>query len=93
KLIFNADKKVNNKDYRGHLDQDIRESEDGGNTCSNPEPNVKLTAKNTKDGANKGQVIDGTMLEVFDKSINKHKFLYVFGVSSYLHTVFHERTI
>ncbi|SYV92701.1 Uncharacterised protein, partial [Mycoplasmopsis synoviae] len=33
------------------------------------------------------------MLEVFDKSINKHKLLYVFGVSSYLHTVFHERTI
>ncbi|MFL1059748.1 exo-alpha-sialidase, partial [Mycoplasmopsis synoviae] len=54
---------------------------------------VKISAKNTKDGANKGQVIDGTMLEVFDKSINKHKLLYVFVVSSYLHTVFHERTI
>nr|ACN87964.1 sialidase [Mycoplasmoides gallisepticum] len=93
KLIFNADKRVNNKDDRGHLEQDIRVSEDGGKTWSNPQTIVRISAKNTKDGANKGQVIDGTMLEVFDKSINKHKLLYVFGVSSYLHTVHDEWTI
>ncbi|MFL1058542.1 exo-alpha-sialidase, partial [Mycoplasmopsis synoviae] len=93
KLIFNADKRVNNKNDRGHLEQDMRVSEDGGKTWSNPQTIVKISAKNTKDGANKGEVIEGKMLEVFDKSINKHKLLYVFGVSRYLHTVFHERSI
>ncbi|WP_406614673.1 sialidase family protein [Mycoplasma corogypsi] len=91
-LIFHTDKRLANDEDFSEIDQISRVSKDGGATWSDPQNIIKIVAKNTNEGKNKGMAIDGSMVEAIDPVTKQKKLIILFGVSNYRHVVINEGT-